>query len=98
MPKTKLGKWSTGLAGVFIVMMLIFYGIVALGQTGGETFFDNIALAIPITLAGISAIAGLITGLIAVIKQRERSVLVCVAILIGALVTLFAGGEILFPH
>ena len=98
MPKTKAGKWAVSMAGAFIVLLLVFYGIVISGQRGGETYFSNLALAIPITLAGVCAVAGLVVGLIAVIRKRERSGLVYVAIVIGALVTLWTAAEIIFPH
>lgn len=98
MPKTKLGKWSVNLIGAFIVFLLIFYAIIATGQKGGDTFFSNMYLTIPFLLAAISGIASFICGLIAIIKQRERSVLAYIAVVIGALVTFFAAGEILFPH
>ncbi|MDP2685199.1 MAG: hypothetical protein Q8P20_09270 [bacterium] len=98
MPKTRYGKWSVYLIGLFIIFLLIFYALIASGQRGGDTFFSNWALTIPILLAGICGIAGFVTGLIAILKQRERSVLVYVAVVIGALATFFATAEIIFPH
>jgi flagellar biosynthesis protein FliQ len=56
------------------------------------------ALALTLIAAMVSGISALITGLIAVTRQKERSPLVYIAIIIGALLMLFLAGEVLFPH
>ncbi len=98
MPHTKMGKWSVSLISAFFVLMLIFYGFIIAGQRGGEAFFSNLTLTIPILLAGACGIAAFVTGLIAIIKYRERSALTYAAVVIGALVTLWTAAEIIFPH
>jgi hypothetical protein len=98
MPKTVLGKWSVGLIIVFIVLLALFELLVASGQRGGETFFSNLILTIPMLIAAISGISAFATGLIGVIMSRERSIAVYLATLIGLLVLLFVLGEIIFPH
>ena len=98
MPHSKIGKWSVGFFGAFIFFLMLFYIIVATGQRGGETFFSNLALTIPMLLAGTCSVAGFVTGLIAIIKKRERSGLTYVAVVIGALVILWIAAEVLFPH
>jgi len=98
MPRTKLGEWSVGLISVFFVLLLIFYGFIIAGQRGGQGFFDNLFLAIPAVLAGACGIASFVVGPMAIIKQRERSALVYLAVVIGALVTLWIAAEIIFPH
>ena len=98
LPKTKLGKLSTGLIGAFIVFIVAFQLLVASGQRGGETFFSNLVLAIPILLAGTSGVFAFAIGLTGVIRNRERSILVFLAILIGLFVLLFSLGEVIFPH
>jgi len=45
--------------------------------------------------AGISA---LVTGLISILKKKERALLVYVSTLVGAGLTLFLIAEFLFPH
>jgi hypothetical protein len=97
-PKTTPGKWSVGLIIVFIVLLALFQFLVASGQRGGETFFSNLILTIPMLIAGISGISAFATGLIGVIMSRERSIAVYLATLIGLLVLLFVLGEIIFPH
>ena len=98
MPKTVPGKWSVWLITAFIVLFAIFWVSVAAGQRGGEGFFDNLLLAIPMMLAGISGIASFFTGLIGLTRYRERSILVYPAMLIGLCVLLFTVAEIAFPH
>ncbi len=98
MPKTTLGKWSVALIVAFIVLLLLFQFLVALGQRGGETFFSALILTVPILIAGISGVSAFITGLIGVIRSRERSVIVYLAVAIGLLVLLWGLAEIIFPH
>jgi len=97
-PKTHLGKWSAWLMVAFIVFFGLFFLFIASGQRGGATFFSNLWLTVPMLLAGISGISAFFTGIIGVIKDRERSVLVYLAILIGLIVLLFCLAEIIFPH
>jgi len=98
LPKSPLGKWSTGSVAAFVVLLVVFLLLVASGQRGGETFFSNLVLTIPILLAGTSGVLAFVTGLISVIRNRERSILVFVAMLVGFLVLLFCVGEVVFPH
>lgn len=70
----------------------------ATGQKGGETIFDNLWLGIPGVVAGASALASLVTGTIAMVKSRERSVATVVAVLVTAVVTFFLVGEFTVPH
>ncbi len=97
-PKTALGKWSVGLIIVFVVLLASFQLLVASGQRGGETFFSNLILTIPMLIAGISGVSAFTTGLIGIIRSGERSIAVYLATLIGLLVLLFVLGEIIFPH
>lgn len=98
MPKTLLGKWSVKFITIFILFLAIFYLVANSGQRGGDTFFSNLWLATPILIAGASGILAFITGIIGVVKYRERSVLVFISIVLGFFVLLFILGEILSPH
>jgi len=97
-PRTVPGKWSIRLIFAFIVLFSLFQILVATGQRGGATFFSNLILAVPIVIAGICGVASFFTGLVGVIKSRERSILVYIAMIIGLCVLLFILGEIIFPH
>jgi len=98
LPKSRLGKWAVYLIITFILLMVVFQLLVASGQRGGETFLDNLLLTIPMFLAGICGISALITGLISVIRSKERSILVFLASLLGLCVLGFVLGEIIVPH
>jgi hypothetical protein len=97
-PKTTLGKWSAGLIIAFIAFIVAFYFLIVSGQRGGETFFSNLALAVPMLIAGISGASAFFTGLTGIITSRERSIVVYLATLTGLLVLIFGLAEIIFPH
>jgi hypothetical protein len=104
-PKTTLGKWSLGL---IISMPVLFITGTSLTTSlyqsipAGNTILEDIAArpALALTmLAGMAAgISAFITGLLAVFRQKENSLLVYVSTVIGALLILFLLGEIVFPH
>jgi hypothetical protein len=102
LPKTPLGKWSIGFIGAFVVFFVTFILIVTSGQRGGDTLDFSNPVLIPLLLAGASGGLVLITGLIGVIRNKERSILVFLAMLIGLYVLVFGLGEIIsiffFPH
>jgi hypothetical protein len=98
LPKTTLGKWSAGLLAALIIFFGAFQLLVVSGQRGGETFFSNLMLTIPMLLAGTSGVLAFVIGLIGTIRSGERSILVFLAMLIGFFVLLFGLGEVIFPH
>ena len=72
------------------------------GVPSGRTIPADIvarpALALTM-LAGMGAgISAFITGLVGIIHQKERGILVYVSSLLGALAILYLAGELLFPH
>lgn len=97
-PKTAPGKWSIGLIGGLILFLALLIILAASGQRGGETFSSNWALAIPGLLAAICGIAAFFTGIIAIIKSKDHSVIVFLAAFIGLDVLLFCLGEVISPH
>ena len=56
------------------------------------------ALALTMLAGMASGISAFIIGLIAIIRQKERALLVYGATLIGALLVIFLLGEFLSPH
>jgi hypothetical protein len=56
------------------------------------------ALALTMLAGMASGISAFIIGLIAIIRQKERALLVYGATLIGALLTIFLFGEFFSPH
>ncbi len=98
MPKTHLGRWSVGLIITFLVLFGLVQILVISGQEGGETFSDNLILAVPAFSMAIAGIVAFFVGIISIIKNKEQSILVFIATAIGLLVLMFVLGEILFPH
>ena|SRR3972149_308976 len=97
-PKTTLGKWSTGLIIAFFLFVAVFLILVASGQRGDDTIFANLTLGIPGMLAGVSAVSALVTGLIGIVKSKERSFLVILATVIGFYLLIMLLGEVIFAH
>ena len=94
LPKSSLGRWSVGLAASFILLSILFEVLTRLGGEPGPfalIFIANVAI-------GISFIAALITGLISIIKRKERSVLVFLAVLVGFCALFFFLGQFLCTH
>lgn len=97
-PQTELGKRSAWLLVALAVFMGVFRINVLLGHRGGDTFFSNPSLAIPILLAGISGIAAFITGLISIVRKKERSIAVYLAVAVGLIVLIVALAQIISSH
>jgi len=98
LPQTKLGKISVWLITISFLLIILMRFFVALGQTGGETFFDNLYLGIPGILAGISIVSAFFTGIWSIIRHKERSVFVFISTFIGFLALIFLIGEFTVPH
>ena len=105
LPKTKLGRWSLGLAvampvflsiGMFVTTPL--YESVPAGNTILEDIILRPALALTMLTGMVSGVSAFIVGLIAIIRRKERAVLVYVATSAGAFITIFLLGELIFPH
>jgi len=97
LPKTRLGRLSVGLIIVFFLFFILVWLLMSSGQEGGETFFDNLLLSIPLLIAAICGFLAFFTGIISIWRQKERSISVFLATLIGLLVLWLVLGEILGP-
>ncbi len=96
MPKTSLGWWSVGLV---IAIIMLFAGLVdiLLGLFGLEVPVSggpitSLERALAIGFAGISA-AAFVTGLIGIVRIRERSILVFLSTAIGLFALIIAVGQ-----
>jgi dolichyl-phosphate-mannose--protein O-mannosyl transferase len=78
LPKSLLGWWSVGLVVASIVFFVLFQ--VILGP--GPDYNMPLAYTLTIVLAVI-AVAAFVTGLISIIRSKERFVFVFVAMAIG---------------
>ena len=105
MPKTNLGKWSLGLIIAMPLLLALgssftnsLYESVPSGNTILEDIANRPALALSMLAGLASGVIAFITGLMAIIKQTERAVLVYATTLIGAAANGFIIAEFLFPH
>lgn len=94
LPKSRLGTGSVGL-NIFSVSTFIFFYIFA-------ELLNVITSDILVTIFGatavIASIIAFFTGVIAVIKNKERSVLVFLSIIIGFVVIAFIIGDIFLEY
>ncbi len=104
-PKTKLGKWSLGLIVAMPILLFIgmsftnsLYKSVPAGSTILEDIAGRPALALTMLVGMVAGISAFIVGLTAIVRQKERALLVYVATSIGMLLILFLIAEVLFPH
>lgn len=83
LPKTTPGKWSVGLSIAFIILIWL-----------------KIQNSIPVPTFAIAALglAGFVISLVAIIKNRDRSLLNWLPVLVGLLILLWTVAELLFPH
>lgn len=105
LPKTKQGWWSLGLIMAMPVLVFIgstFTNTLYPSVPAGDSILEDIAArpALAITsLAGIAAgILAFIVGLMAILRQKERGLLVFLATLIGALLLFALAAQGLFPQ
>ena len=87
-PKKPMGKWS-------IVLVLVFIGVALL-----KFSFIKIAVPVPVPTFGVAliGIAAFIFAVISLVKDKERSVLLFLPILVGLVIILWTTGEIVYPH
>jgi hypothetical protein len=104
-PKTTLGKWSIGLVVVMPILLAIgssftdsLYESVPAGGTILADIAARPALALTMLTGMVAGILAFIVGVLAIVRQRENALPVYASTVIGALVTLFLTGEIVFPH
>jgi hypothetical protein len=96
-PQSRMGRLSVMLASAVAGFGLIFL-MFAAGMSGGDSFFDNLWLAVPVVLAGASGFGAAVTGLYALIARHERSMYVFVATLVGVFVIFMFIEEVLIGH
>lgn len=104
MPKTKLGKWSVWLIPAMVILFVVglsltnvLYQSVPAGDSPITDLIKRPALALSMLLGFGAGFAAFITGLISLIKKKERAFLVYASTLIGAAVIFFSVTMTLFP-
>ncbi|MDD4774043.1 MAG: hypothetical protein PHZ09_10670 [Eubacteriales bacterium] len=82
--KTTIGKWAAILTLAYIVLMLI-------------KLFIRI-LPLPSPAIAVIGVAGAVTGVISFVKNKDRTVLTLVSIVLGLLILVWVALEFAFPH
>ena len=95
-PHTRFGRWSIGLATVFVGMFFI-NSFVFMPFSGDAPWRHAILPFYGILMLLCGLCAGIV-GLVAVVRQHERSWLVWLTMLPGLFVLFLVLGEFLFPH
>ncbi len=97
--KSSLGRYS--ILGIVLFAILFILGrsiVIVKGPFERPSFFnDPIPAAITI-VAALFGVSSLFTGLISLIKNKERAIPVFISTLIGLFILVFWLGEILSPH
>ena len=91
-PGTRLGWWSVGLAATFVALFIINVAVIS---STLETLWRQTLLPYYVIFMLSCGLAAGIAGLLAVIRQHERSWLVWLAILTGLFVIILVLGELL---
>ena len=99
-PTTKLGKWSIGLCIAFLILMVIVFMSVIFSAKDeiSENFFEPLWPAVTLLIAGACEMIASVLGVVSIIKNKERSILVFFAVGVGLFALFFLIGELLFPH
>lgn len=105
MPATSLGKLSLTLIVLMPILFIaggsltnLMYASVPAGNTIMEDIAGRPALALMMLAGMLSGISAFAVGLFAILRQKERSPLVYIAAILGAMLLLFLAGEFIFPH
>ena len=86
MPSTQLGKWSVGLNAFFLLVIAVSLVLVEVLKI---LSFDDHWWDVTVAVAFPASIIALITGIIAVTKNKDRSALVYLSIFVGVCTILF---------
>jgi len=99
LPTTRLGRLSLALLGIAVAAMVIAMVAVAAAIDNQSALILEIALlAIPMVAAFASAIAAGVIAAVALLRRGERSVLLALPLLVGALALMFVIGEVTTSH
>ena len=94
-PGSRPGKWAVHAILGFFASMIVFYGLVASGQHGGETFFSNPLLSISLLVAATCGIVSALLSFWALVFAKDRKLVLVMCLLVGSFVLYFTAGEII---
>lgn len=104
LPQSYLGKWSVALIiampiFIYIGMSFVdFYESVPAGKTIPQDIVARPGVALSMLAGFASGIIAFLTGIVGIIKKKDRSVLVFLSTALGFLMLLWCLTEIIFPH
>ncbi len=104
LPETFLGKWSVVLIIVIPVFFYIgmsfvdFYESVPAGKTIPHDIMVRPGVSLSMLAGLVCGIVAFFTGIIGIIRKKDRSVLVFSSTAMGFLMLLWCFAEVLFPH
>ena len=83
LPKSTLGKWSVGLSIAFIILI-----------------WTKIQYSFPMPTFAIAALglAGFVISIVAIFKNSDRAILTFLPVLVGLVILLWIGAELIFLH
>lgn len=90
MPGSRLGKYASGL----LILFLLSLTIIVIGVRNGMTPPGSIQAQIIGTFMLITGLSTFITGLISLIKYRDRSILVLLTVIFGLIALLIIVMEV----
>ncbi|MFH1823027.1 MAG: hypothetical protein ABH830_05000 [Patescibacteria group bacterium] len=85
-PQTKSGKWSVVLNAFFLITIVVS---IILVNVLGILSYDDHWWDVTVPVLALTTIIAFILGIIAIRKNKERSVLVYASVIIGLLAILF---------
>jgi hypothetical protein len=85
-PQTKLGKWSVWLNAFFLITITIS---IILVNVLGILSYDDHWWDVTVPILGLAAITAFILGIIAILKNKERSIFVYASVIVGLFAILF---------
>jgi len=95
-PSTRPGWWAVGLFLAFVVMFIINSTVFM--RLSGDAPWQHTLLPFYGVFMMLCGLASGVVGLIAILRNHERSWLVWLTILPGVFVLFFLLGEFLVPH
>ena len=95
-PVTRLGWWAIGLMALYALLAILNTAVFM-----RVTFSEQVTRTV-LPFYGIfmllCGLAGAIIALVAIIRKKERAILVWICLLPGLFVLFLVFGELLFPH
>jgi uncharacterized membrane protein HdeD (DUF308 family) len=86
--KTREGKWTAILTLLFIALMVVKLSALSM----------MIRLPLPTPFLAIIGVIGFLLGILSIVKNKDKSLMTMLSILIGLLIIFWAVAEIAFSH